>query len=61
MKTLVETQGPRSSQPDLSLYFAATSFGRGALMMTYLPSIFIFNNTPANITTGAQQAAFFAV
>jgi len=47
--------------PDLSPYFGAANFGAGALNVTYLPSIFIFNNAFANITTGAQQAALFAL
>jgi hypothetical protein len=47
--------------PDLSPYFGAANFGAGALRVTYLPSITIYNNALANITTGAQQAALFAL
>ena len=47
--------------PVLTPYFGAANFGAGALTVTYLPSIFIINSALTNITTGAQQAALFAL
>jgi hypothetical protein len=47
--------------PDLSTYFGAANFGAGALTVTYLPPIYLFNTALANVTTGAQQAALFAL
>jgi hypothetical protein len=65
MLGIVVAQDARASfitTPSLSPYFGAANFGAGALTVTYLPAIFLTTNGAlANITTGAQQAALFAL